>query len=211
MILTDDMRADELERMPNVRRLLVRKGTSYTNALSPHPVCCPARAELLTGQYGQNNGVQDNQGPWGGYQALDQPHNTVAAWLQGAGYLTSHHGKYLNGYRRVSSPEEPGWTRWDTQIGNSTPTTDWMQFVDGDEFQGEYVAHVIRRRSNSTIARFSRNGGPFFTIINHLAPHSALSRRHLGASPRRAQVSHRVPRPVAAVVRRPGLPGKQCR
>ena len=86
LILTDDMRADELRRMPNVRRLLVREGTTYTNALSPHPVCCPARAELLTGQFGQNNGVQNNHGPWGGYHALDQPHNTIAAWLQGAGY-----------------------------------------------------------------------------------------------------------------------------
>ena len=57
LILTDDMRADELGQMPNVRRLLVQKGTTYTNALSPHPVCCPARAELLTGQFGQNNGV----------------------------------------------------------------------------------------------------------------------------------------------------------
>ena len=37
LILTDDMRADELRRMPNVRRLLVRNGTTYTNALSPHP------------------------------------------------------------------------------------------------------------------------------------------------------------------------------
>ena len=29
LILTDDMRADELRLMPNVRRLLVRNGTTY--------------------------------------------------------------------------------------------------------------------------------------------------------------------------------------
>ena len=189
LILTDDMRADELERMPNVRRLLVRNGTTYTNALSPHPVCCPARAEILTGQFGQNNGVQNNQGPWGGYPALHQPHNTIAAWLQGTGYQTSYHGKYLNDYRRVSSPEEPGWTRWDAQIGGEYTYGSWSLFADGDRIEDEYITHVIGRRSNNTLRRFSRSDGPFFTIINHLAPHGASS--PLGWTPPRAERKYR--------------------
>ncbi|MDZ5622345.1 sulfatase-like hydrolase/transferase [Nocardioides sp. HM23] len=173
LILTDDMRADELRLMPNVQRLLVRKGTSYTNAISPHPVCCPARAELLTGQFGQNNGVQNNKGPWGGYKALDQPDNTVAAWLQATGYLTAHHGKYLNGYRRVSSPHEPGWTRWDTQIGGEYSYDGRALFADGDRYEGDYIADVVRRRTNRVLTKFSRQAGPFFTFINHVAPHGA--------------------------------------
>ncbi|KAA1426492.1 sulfatase-like hydrolase/transferase [Nocardioides antri] len=173
LILADDMRADELRLMPSVRRLLVRNGTTYRGALSPHPVCCPARAELVTGQFGQNNGVQNNKGPWGGYQALSHPGNTVAAWLQDAGYRTSHHGKYLNGYERFAAPREPGWTRWDTQVGGIYSYDRRAVFTDGDRIDGRYTTHVIGGRSDRTMARFARSGAPFFTVVNHVAPHGS--------------------------------------
>ena len=35
-------------------------GSTFREMLSPHPLCCPARAEILTGQYAQNNGVRSN-------------------------------------------------------------------------------------------------------------------------------------------------------
>jgi N-acetylglucosamine-6-sulfatase len=173
LILTDDMRRDELRLMPNVRRLLVRRGTTYSHALSPHPVCCPARAELVTGQLGQNNGVRNNKGPWGGYKALDQPGNTVAAWLQDAGYRTSHHGKYLNGYEHVASPDEHGWTRWDTQIGGIYSYDQTARFADGDRIDDVYITHVIRHRANRTLTTFARGRAPFFTVVNHIAPHGS--------------------------------------
>jgi arylsulfatase A-like enzyme len=173
LILTDDMRADELRFMPNVRRLLVRQGTRYREAISPHPLCCPARAELMTGQYGHNNGVQDNGGRWGGYPALIEKNNTIAAWLQAAGYRTSHHGKYLNGYQKSDAPREPGWTRWDTQVRGVYTYNKLAEFADGDVIEGGYITHIITARSNRTIRRFSRSGDPFFTVINHVAPHGA--------------------------------------
>ena len=51
----------------------------------------------------------------------------------------------------------------------------FARFADGDRIEDEYITHVIRRRSNQTLGRFSRHGGPFFTIINHVAPHGASS------------------------------------
>ena len=51
--------------------LLADQGMEFTDAISPHPLCCPARAQLATGQYAQNNGVQHNRGVHGGFQALD--------------------------------------------------------------------------------------------------------------------------------------------
>jgi hypothetical protein len=38
LIVTDDMRTDELEFMPHVRNLLVAEGVTFTHAISPHPV-----------------------------------------------------------------------------------------------------------------------------------------------------------------------------
>ncbi|HET9420825.1 MAG TPA: sulfatase-like hydrolase/transferase, partial [Nocardioides sp.] len=62
LISTDDMTASDLQWMPRTRKLLGRAGVTFPNALSPHPLCCPARAAILTGQYAQNNGVRSNQG-----------------------------------------------------------------------------------------------------------------------------------------------------
>ena len=61
-VLTDDMRDDDLDHMPITRALLADQGMEFTDAISPHPLCCPARAQLATGQYAQNNGVQHNRG-----------------------------------------------------------------------------------------------------------------------------------------------------
>ena len=79
MVLTDDMRADDLRYLPHVRHLLVDRGMTFRQMQSPHPLCCPARAEILTGQYAQNNGVHHNSGPYGGWQAFD-PSSTIATW-----------------------------------------------------------------------------------------------------------------------------------
>ena len=95
--MTDDQTVESLRVMPNVERLLVRRGTSFTNSFASFPLCCPSRATFLTGQYAHNHGVLSNTPPSGGYEALDGS-NTLPVWLQRAGYVTGHVGRYLNGY-----------------------------------------------------------------------------------------------------------------
>ncbi len=60
VIMTDDMREDELAFMPNVQRLIEDRGVRFVNSFSPYPLCCPARASFLTGQYTHNHGVWSN-------------------------------------------------------------------------------------------------------------------------------------------------------
>ena len=50
VIETDDMRWDDLRWMPNVRRLLQRRGLTFENSFAPYPLCCPSRAELPHGR-----------------------------------------------------------------------------------------------------------------------------------------------------------------
>ena len=179
IILTDDMRADELRFLPKTRRLLVAKGVRFSNAISPHPMCCPARAELVTGQYGQNNGVRHNTGRWGGAKRLRDPDDNVGRWLQAAGYRTSYHGKYLNGYERQRPRHEPaGWTVWDAQMGGIYSYR-WARFFNGDRVRHEYVTETMTERSNDAFRRFADRQAPFFTVINHVAPHVTLSRPFL--------------------------------
>ncbi len=118
VFVTDDMRKDDLGYLPHIRDLLVDQGMTFTQAQSPHPLCCPARAELMTGQYAQNNGVHHNTGPYGGWQALDSS-STIATWAQDAGYATAIHGKHLNHFE-ADAPADPGWTNIDILLEPAT-------------------------------------------------------------------------------------------
>jgi hypothetical protein len=97
VVMTDDMAQTDLRFMPTVRRKLVQKGTKFTNAIDSFPLCCPARATFITGQYPHNHGVIGNFAPYGWY-GMKNRGNTLPAWLDDAGYRTAAIGKWLNGY-----------------------------------------------------------------------------------------------------------------
>lgn len=106
LIVTDDQRADTLQYMPNVTKLLSARGITFTNAYSTTPLCCPARASLLTGLYTHNHEIWTNKN---GYRLFGDS-DTLPVWLQAAGYRTGLVGKYLNGYQTTTVP--PGWDTW---------------------------------------------------------------------------------------------------
>ena len=68
--------------MPNVQRLLAEQGTTFADAIDSFPLCCPARATFITGQYAHNHGVEGNFAPYGWYGMKDRE-NTLPAWLAG--------------------------------------------------------------------------------------------------------------------------------
>ncbi|WP_127480182.1 sulfatase family protein [Nocardioides pantholopis] len=172
VFLLDDMRADELNHLPKTRKLLAGSGLELTDAVSAHPLCCPARAQLLTGQYAQNNGVRHNSGVHGGYASYT-PASTLATMLSAAGYRTALHGKYLNGYGgSVAQPTEPGWSTWDALV-RGTYDYDTFGFVNGDRFRDDYVTDRITERSIATIRRDADRQNPFFVLAGHPAPHYA--------------------------------------
>ncbi|QCC78561.1 hypothetical protein E2C04_01160 [Nocardioides daphniae] len=56
MITADDATQSDLQYMPSVRKLIADEGATLTSALAPTPICVPARASLITGQYTSNHG-----------------------------------------------------------------------------------------------------------------------------------------------------------
>ena len=64
--------------MPNVRHLLADQGTTFADAVDSFPLCCPARATFITGQYAHNHGVAGNFWPYGWYGMKDRG-NTLPA------------------------------------------------------------------------------------------------------------------------------------
>ncbi|HEY3764760.1 MAG TPA: sulfatase [Gaiellales bacterium] len=114
LILTDDQRFDTLWSMPNVKKLLVDHGVTFTNAFVTNSFCCPSRSTILTGNYSHTTGIYGNRPPHGGavdFHRYGDDRSTIAIWLRDAGYHTGLVGKYLNGYHGRFIP--PGWDTWD--------------------------------------------------------------------------------------------------
>jgi N-acetylglucosamine-6-sulfatase len=114
-ILTDDQRYDTLWSMPNVRKLLVDHGVTFTNGYVTNAFCTPSRSTILTGNYSHTTGIYGNEAPHGGatdFHRYGDDTSTIATWLHDAGYHTGLVGKYLNGYHGRFIP--PGWDVWDS-------------------------------------------------------------------------------------------------
>ncbi|MCW2735570.1 sulfatase [Nocardioides sp.] len=174
-VLTDDMRDDDLDHMPITRRLLADEGMEFTDAISPHPLCCPARAQLATGQYAQNNGVQHNRGVHGGFQALD-PTREASSWFRDSGYSTGFVGKFLNGYG-PHDVRPSGWTRWDALTRGVYDYVDFSMTGDGAprRYTDSYITSVIEDHTNRAVSDFAASGDPFVVYAWHLAPHYRIT------------------------------------
>jgi N-acetylglucosamine-6-sulfatase len=181
VIMTDDQDFRSIRVMKNVKELLVDSGTRFQDSFVSFPLCCPSRASFLTGQYAHNHGVMDNRPPTGGYGMLDHT-NTLAVWLQQAGYHTAHIGKYLNGYG-TQVPRETipsGWTEWygapdpgaysfyNFQL-NENGTL--VFYGDGEE---NYQTDVYTRKAVDFIQRMATTDAPFFLSVAFLAPHDDI-------------------------------------
>jgi N-acetylglucosamine-6-sulfatase len=113
VVMTDDMAASDVALMPHVQKLLAGKGTTFADAIDSFPLCCPARATFITGQYAHNHGVKGNFAPFGWY-GMKHRKNILPAWLDDAGYRTAMIGKWLNGYGAVDAHGEvpAGFDTW---------------------------------------------------------------------------------------------------
>ncbi|HEU5316526.1 MAG TPA: sulfatase-like hydrolase/transferase [Chloroflexota bacterium] len=64
-------------RTPNLDALAAR-GTRFTSAYTPFPICVPARACLATGRYAHQLGIWDNGAPYTGREAPSWGHRLTA-------------------------------------------------------------------------------------------------------------------------------------
>jgi N-acetylglucosamine-6-sulfatase len=198
VVMADDMRTDELRFMPNVRRLVADRGLTFRNSFSPYPLCCPARASFLTGQYAHNHHVWSHVRPWG-YQAFDD-RRTLATSLNDSGYNTVFIGKYLNGYGRDDSLVTgkgsfryvpPGWTDWYGAVsrpphsgypsGGTYNYWNTIYNINGKidaGHKGQYQTRTIGRFARKLVRKYHRSPKPFFMWVNPVAPHFGAPREN---------------------------------
>lgn len=179
VIMTDDQTVEQLRVMDRTRELLADQGTTFSNFVTSFPLCCPSRATFLTGQYAFNHGIVDNIGPDGGYYQLDN-RNTLAVWLQRAGYTTDFVGHYLYRYgTRERTEVPPGWDRWFSTIDPSTFRYFGYTVNDGGTLREfghaaeDYQTDVMADRAVEEVRRLADGDRPFFLNFWTLAPHVA--------------------------------------
>jgi arylsulfatase A-like enzyme len=211
VVMLDDVRFDAIDRMPILQNEIVAKGVSFDNAFTPNPVCCPSRASTFTGLYSLRHGTHTVGGRIGGADRFHESgadQNTIAVWLNDAGYRTGLFGKYLNDYAQTEENQgpgggfyiPPGWDRWWAFV-----STDHYGGVLGASYQiveedgtrtdhvdhstdAEYSTDLSAEKLRSFIAEAVGAGQPFFAYWSPYAAHGAWpallptpALRHAGA------------------------------
>lgn len=173
LITADDMSVDDVAHMPHLQALIADKGVTLEQGIAPTPLCVPARASLLTGQYAHNHGALSIEGRHGGFTAFNDT-DTLPVWLQDAGYETLFVGKYLNGYGVDDPTYVPeGWSDFRASIDFSTYSfTDTKFNANGRVVKPEgYNTDVIAEMTGDMLDSLP-DDRPFYMWANYVAPHT---------------------------------------
>lgn len=155
-----------LKRLPNIRKHFLDGGMRLRQMHNETPLCCPARANFLSGQHTYRNRVVRNDG-----NPLDQT-KTVATALDAAGYRTVLVGKFLNRYTGDLTP--PGWDR--ISIPKTTYSSQWWRNGKLRSYAPMFIDDAGRKQ----IVEWTRKAPtrrPLFAVSTPKAPHAFLCLR----------------------------------
>jgi N-acetylglucosamine-6-sulfatase len=183
LITTDDQTLASLRVMKRTQAAIGERGATFLNYVASYPLCCPARATWITGQYPHNHGVIDNRpDSGGGYGNLRDPDRVLPAWLDAAGYDTALVGKWIHNYPDLTPP--PGWDQWrglvpatavsyyDYRLADSAGGV--VPYGDGD---ADYQTDVLTRDyAVPYIQAHASDPDPFFLHVSYTAPHWGVGR-----------------------------------
>jgi arylsulfatase A-like enzyme len=180
-IFADQQRWDTLgvngspmDLTPNLDRLS-REGTRFLLPITNQPVCAPARACILTGQYATTHGV------WRNGVALTGERQTLASCLGEAGYQTGYIGKWHLSPREASDgwvpPQYRGgfadfWEASNLLEFTSQPFETVLFDADGKEVRPPgYRVDAMTDRAIHFLQEARDPAQPFFLMISYLEPH----------------------------------------
>jgi arylsulfatase A-like enzyme len=166
-------------KTPNIDSLAA-DGVRFTNAYVSCPVCSPTRAGLMSGQYQQRFGFEQNPARGAhanfGYPA-DQP--MLPELFKNAGYTTGMVGKWHLGSNEGMQPNRRGFDEFfgfrggaHRYIKNNDPKSDPNAIMRNDQPVGEpeYLTDAFNREAVAFVERHRRD--PFFLYLAYNAPHS---------------------------------------
>ena len=162
-------------KTPNIDRL-ASKGTSFTNAHAPAPLCGPSRASIMTGLAPSSTGIYGHINDDDIKSANDKAAQSVflSEYFRQHGYYTAAVGKIFHqsvakgsfddfgGRVKQFGPYAPTPLNWDRQ-GTST---DWGAYPERDEQMPDYDT------ANWLIEQLGKqHDKPFFIAGGFLRPH----------------------------------------
>lgn len=179
LILTDDqdLCMDSLLPMENVKHLIGEKGTTFINAFTTSPICCPSRASILTGLHAHNHQTFNNSrdgGCYGEYWNNNiEGTLTFPSVLKKNGYKTFYGGKYLNQYHGKKVPAD--YDVFYGLQGNSKYYNFTLNINGKIEYftDGQYLTDVLLNASTDFVNE--QDSSPFFMIIAPPAPHAPFT------------------------------------
>jgi arylsulfatase K len=162
------------EATPNIDAL-ARRGTLFANAYCTNPICCPSRANMLSGTYTHeceswNNYKGLETGMWTFHQGLRATHDV---------HLLGKHGDYLTGHHsvmnRVADMLEPLNTACrpvmndDTAQEISVAPNRKRRYHQSDWNMFDHAADWLSRKAGE-----GEQGRPFFLCLNPGLVHAAF-------------------------------------
>lgn len=156
-------RLAEVFKTPNMDRI-ADEGIRLCNFFSTNSICTPARATVMTGQYGHISGVRTLADAWNPETGLN-----LAELLRQAGYETSMFGKWhlhcepagFDEYKYLSAAggqgtyQDPEFTEKSRGVVN---------------YEG-YVTDIITDMTLDWLRARAGSEQPFFLMCHHKAPH----------------------------------------
>ncbi|MGE9289407.1 MAG: sulfatase-like hydrolase/transferase [Puniceicoccales bacterium] len=142
---------------PNFDRL-ARQGTFFQQAVTPQPVCGPARSCLQTGQYATTTGV------WSNGLGLKPDSPKLAELLSEAGYRTSYIGKW-----HLSGLEDEGIVPAEKRAGYQ----DWLGANATEIISGPYSSRLWNEKDEEVQLPGYRVDAQTDVMIRYLAERAA--------------------------------------
>ncbi|MBT3374123.1 MAG: sulfatase [Lentisphaerae bacterium] len=176
-------RLSQVLSTPNMDRLGA-EGVRLNRYYSTNSICTPARATVMTGQYGHVNGVRTLSDHWD-----PSCRENLARLLRDAGYTTAMIGKwhlhcYPDGFDFFDILPGQGVYQNPDFLDQSTPREhleqDNHERLPGNRHEG-YVTDIITEKSIGWL-RQRDTSKPFFMMCHHKAPHDfwEYAERHEG-------------------------------
>ena len=175
-VLADQWRAqafgyagDPNVKTPHLDRLR-RQSIHFVNAVSGVPVCCPARASLMTGQRPLTHGVFMNDVP------LSPEAVTLAKVLRQEGYDTGYIGKWhVDGHGRsnfIPRERRQGFDYWKVLECTHNYTNSFYYADEPVKLKWEgYDAIAQTRDARQYLRDHARSSKPFFLFLAWGPPH----------------------------------------
>lgn len=146
-----------LPQTPHLDRL-AREGMLFVNSFVTNSICGPARATVLTGQYGHLNGVMTNNEP------IHPATVTFPRLLQAAGYRTAIFGKW----HLRTRPE--GFDRYEILAGQGPYYNPTLLSADDSVKYTGYTLDVVTARAFRWMNEQPADQ-PFMLMLSFNAPH----------------------------------------